>query len=126
MLNKVNKGNARCISSLNKYPCVSWMISVLLIGGIGLLPISLLCNIYYPCSNNELGVMLTLGIIVCFSLIVYVMIPCIIIGILNCIYKNTIDDQDTRPRVVVSRIPPPPKSPPPRSASKSFSETYRI
>jgi len=133
ILEQVDGSRESTCKSLKKCSCISWTILLILIGGIALLPISLLCNIYYPCSFIDVSVMLSLSLMVIFSITAYILLPWFIAWIGNYIYKKR-PNQDTRPIVVVyrprprspKRIPSPPRTPPPNSALKSFRETYRI
>ena len=133
ILEEVDEGRVSTCKSLKKCSCLWWTILLILIGGIALLPISLLCNIYYPCSFTDVSVMLSLGLMVIFSVSAYILLPWFIAWIGNYIYKKR-PNQDTRPIIVVhrprprspKRIPSPPRTPPPKSALKSFRETYSI
>lgn len=120
-----------------KHPWIAVIILVFVLSGIATLTVSLLCNVKFPCTYDQQNYALFFGMNMCLVSTIFIVIPCLITYILNCIYYDTIKEPvlpvtrrsplSSRPRSRSNsreKIPPSPRGPSPNHASKSFKEYH--
>jgi hypothetical protein len=122
MLRIINSEAKDIKEAFRKRPWIQTLFTIVTLGAIAMVAFALLCNQYYHCSKLEVDFTLSIGLILCCSIVFFVILPCLVIMTLNCLFVEPYDDP---PTIVVKRRPPPPRGPPPISALKSFRETFR-
>jgi len=120
-----------------KHPWIAVIIVLFVLSGITTLTVSLLCNIKFPCTNDQQNYALFFGMNMCLASTIFILLPFLLTGIINCIYYDTIVEPvlpivrtrsplQSRPRSrskSTEKTPPSPKLRPiPKHASKSFKE----
>jgi hypothetical protein len=127
----------------NKFKKHPWILLIIILfvgGGIATLTVSLLCNVKFPCTNDQQIYALMFGMNMCLVTAIFLLLPCLLIGMINCIYYDTIKEpvlpvtrrsplSSREPRVRSrsnsrEKTPPSPKTPVPKHASKSFREFH--
>lgn len=125
MQNCLNEDAAHFYKQFKKYPWIFVMLLLFIISGIVLLTVSLLCNIKFPCRDDQQNYSLFFGLNMCLVSAIFIGLPCLIRGILNCIWY----EQPILPVIVTTRSPlssrqsPPKNRSPQRSRSNSKEKT---
>jgi hypothetical protein len=119
-----------------KYPFIFVLLILFIVSGIFILTVSILCKVKFPCTDDQQNYSLYFGLNMCIFTTVFIILPCSLRLILNCIWY----DHDELPVIVRtplssripspvrsrsnSREPPSPKGRIPKHASKSFREYH--
>lgn len=125
-------------NKFKKHPWILLMIILFVGGGIATLTYSILCNVKFPCTNDQQSYALMFGMNMCLVTAIFLVLPCLVIGIINCIYYDTINEpvlpvtrrspltsrEPSRPRSNSKNPPSPQLRPIPKHASKSFKEFH--
>ena len=133
----LNEDLASLFKQFKKHPWILLIIILFVGGGIATLTASLLCNVKFPCTNDQQSYALMFGMNMCLVTAIFLVLPCLLTGIINCIYYDTIKEPvlpvtrrsplSSRPRSRSNsreKIPPSPRGPSPNHASKSFKEFH--
>jgi len=132
----INEDFAYFFKQMKKHPWILLIIILFIGGGIATLTVSLLCNVKFPCTTDQQSYALMFGMNMCLITAIFFVLPCILIGIINCIYYDTIKGPVlpvTRSSPLTSREPrarsnsknpPSPKTPVPPHGMKSFKEFH--
>jgi hypothetical protein len=115
-----------------KRPWIPLLIILLIASGIALFTVSLLCNIKFPCTDQQQNYSLIFGLNICLLSVTFIGIPLLLYTTLNCIWPlppilpiTTMTPLPSRSRSnSKEKTPPSPKGPVPKHASKSFREFH--
>ena len=122
-------------NKFKKHPWILVIIVLFVVSGIATLTVSLLCNVKFACTYDQQNYALMFGMNMCLVSTIFILIPCLISGILNCIYYDTINEPvlpvtrrspltSRRPSPQREKNPPSPRGPSPKHSSKSFKEYH--
>jgi len=138
----LNEDLASLLKQFKKYPWILLIIILIVASGIALFTVSLLCNVKFSCTNDQQNYTLLFGLTICLISATFFTLPCLLIGMINCIYYDTIKApvlplttksplssiapslQRTRSRSNSKEKPPFPKGPVPPHGMKSFKEFH--
>ena len=117
----LNEEHSYFSKKFRKYPSY-WLSLILIIGlAVGLLTTSIICNTFTLVQQN---IMLSVGLLLCVFIVLFIGIPATLRLILNCFFRIREREKNSGLKnLPLSYIPPPPNSPAPRWALKSFRET---
>ena len=140
MQNCLNEDAAHFYKQFKKHPWILAILVLFIVGGIVTLTLSLLCNHTIPCTADQQTYSLYFGLNMSLVSATFVGLPCLIRGILNCIwYKKPVLPvtittrsplRSSSPSAQRSRsnskekTPPSPKGPIPLHGMKSFKEYH--
>ena len=128
--------------NFKKYPWILLIIILIVASGIALFTVSLLCNVKFSCTNDQQNYTLLFGLNICLISATFFTLPCLIVGIINCIYYDTIKEpvlplttksplssnapspQRSRSNSKENRPPSPQIRPIPKHGMKSFKEYH--
>ncbi len=117
----LNKEARHFDRQFKKHP-ILWLLMFLMVAlSAILLTIAIMCNTSYICSNPQQDIMLWFGLMILVSLVVFVAIPNVLRGFLNCLYEESPKIHRVKKMSPLSS-PNPPSTPPPKHALKSFRE----
>lgn len=121
-------------NKFKKHPWILVIIILFVVSGIATLTVSLLCNVKFPCTNDQQNYALIFGMNMCLVTAIFIVLPFLVTGVINFIYYDTIIEEVapvTRRSPLTSRRTSPqrekissPRGPSPKHASKSFKEFY--
>ena len=132
----LNEDLASLFKQFKKHPWILLIIILFVGGGIATLTYSLLCNVKFPCTNDQQSYALMFGMNMCLVTAIFLVLPCILTGMINCIYYDTIKEpvlpvtrrsplSSREPRARSnSKNPPSPKGAVPPHGMKSFKEYH--
>lgn len=84
----LNEEAAHFNRQYRKYPSL-WILSFLYIGfGVALLTLAIQCNTSFSCTYTQQNIMLSLGLMMLVSLVIFVILPNIIRVFLNCLFER--------------------------------------
>jgi hypothetical protein len=119
----LNEDAAYYYKKFTKHPWILLILVLFIAGGISSLVVSLLCNTSFPCRSHEQETALYIGLNICLVSAVFIGLPCLIRGMLNCIwYKQAVTT--TSPLRSPRKNPPSPRGPIPLHGMKSFKEYH--
>jgi hypothetical protein len=121
----LNEDTTYFSKQFKKQPWIPLLIILFTVSGIALFTVSLLCNIKFPCTDQQQNYSLIFGLNICLLSVTFIGIPLLLSTTLNCIWPPPpILPITTMSPITRSREKTPPKTPIPKHASKSFREFH--
>ena len=84
----LNKDSKYIWEFLMKYPFVLILLVLFTLSGISLVTVSLLCDVRFTCTAEQKINTITFGMNICLLVFVFIVLPCLLRGCLNCLFTE--------------------------------------
>ena len=100
----LNKDSKYLWEFLMRHPFALVMLIFFILSGITLVTLTFLCDVKFPCTSEQKINTLTFGMNICLMVFIFIVIPCLLRGCLNCLFTEK-PDKPEKIRVIVQDSP---------------------